>query len=85
MLAIIDLHYGICPNGLPRGLYKITPHQSVGAHRDPRTFLVVPTLVDAWCQANIASQMFYAVKAPQIPKLADDSAGHDPTYSRNTS
>lgn len=84
MLAVIRLHYGVCPDGLPGRFYKITSHQSMGAHCNACALLVVPTLVDSGCQTNIARQMFYAVKASQIAKLADNAAGHNPAYSRNT-
>ena len=84
MLAVIGLHYGVCPDGLPGGFYKIAPHQSMGAHCNACALLVVPTLVDSGCQTNISSQVFYAVKTPEISKLADNAAGYDPAYSRNT-
>src|SRR5690554_4630227 len=84
MFAVIGLHYWIRPDGLPRCFDKITAHQSMGTHCNTGALLVVATLMDTRCQANITRQMFYAFKASQIAKLADDTAGHDPTYSRNT-
>ncbi len=45
----------------------------MGEHGDPRALLSVPALVEVRCQTHIAHQMFYAVEAPQIAKLADDT------------
>lgn len=53
-------------------------------HGYSRALLVVATLVDSRCQPDIAGQMFYAVKTPEISKLAEDAAGYDTTYARNT-
>src|SRR5690606_3933806 len=83
MLAVIGLHYGIGPYGLPRRFYEIAAQQTVCPHGDARVPLVVATLVHARGQANVARQMFYVAEPPQVAKFADDAAGYNATYARN--
>lgn len=84
MPTVIGLHDGIGPYDLPGDLYEIAAHQAVCPHCHPQVPLVVAILVHARGQANISRQMLDVVKAPQVPQLADDAAGHDAANVRDT-